>query len=170
MATTATDQRLARLASPLGGGAAVLAVSVALHFRDPHEPGSWGVCPTAYLFGLDCPACGSLRTVHHLTNLDIVSAASSNLLLLAIAPIAVFVWIRRVQTAWVGVVPPSPVVNLGSQFGLRSAVDPDASPMGTAGSPRQIRVARRAWWFAFVALAAVFTVIRNLPLGQWLHS
>ena len=48
---------------PLG---IVLALTVAISVRDPHAPGSWLVCPSRALFGLDCPGCGSMRGLHDL--------------------------------------------------------------------------------------------------------
>ncbi|MGL5827534.1 MAG: DUF2752 domain-containing protein [Nocardioides sp.] len=130
------------MAPLLSSGAVVLLASVALHFRDPHEAGTWGVCPTAVLLGLDCPACGSLRAVHDLTNLDLVSAASSNLLFVLLAPLVVGAWSVRVLAAW-RAEPPKP--------NLRAASGP-------------------LFWSAFLTMVAAFTIVRNLPVGHWLHS
>lgn len=147
MATTATDTpesatatvagRRSRVLSPLIGGALVGAATVGLHFRDPHVQGSWGICPTA-LLGFDCPACGSLRAVHHLTNLDLVAAASSNLLFVLVAPAIVLLWLRRMRGAWRG----------------------DSDPLTVPGG----------LWVAALVVLTVFTVVRNLPAGSWLHS
>jgi hypothetical protein len=67
--------------------------------------GSWGFCPSAAL-GFWCPGCGGLRAAHHLTDLDLAAAVSSNLVLVLLAPLAVawFVWwtVRR----WRGDPPP----------------------------------------------------------------
>ena len=52
----------ARLA-PTGS---ILAAAIAVTIRDPHSPGSWGVCPTYAIFGVYCPGCGSLRGLHDL--------------------------------------------------------------------------------------------------------
>ena len=52
------------------------------------------LCPVAFLTGADCPGCGSLRAVHHLTHGDVVAAASSNLLLVAALPLVVLGWWR----------------------------------------------------------------------------
>lgn len=93
--------RARRLAAPLAvGGVTALGV-LALHLRDPHEQGSWGVCPTA-LVGFDCPLCGSLRAVHDLTNLDVASAASSNLLFVVAVPLILGLWVRRLVAGWRG--------------------------------------------------------------------
>ena len=59
----------------------------------PARPGSWGICPTRFLTGLDCPGCGGLRAVNDLTNGDLVGAASSNLLFVAAIPFLVLGWL-----------------------------------------------------------------------------
>lgn len=96
------DLRLIRLAAPVGLAAGVLAATAALHFRDPHVQGSWGICPLNAISGLDCPGCGGLRAVHDLTDLDLVAAASSNLLLVLLVPVAAVLWLRWVRLAWAG--------------------------------------------------------------------
>ncbi len=69
------------------------AATLALHLRDPHEQGSWGLCPLAAV-GFDCPGCGGLRAVNDLTNLRFADAASSNLLFVAAIPVlAVVFWL-----------------------------------------------------------------------------
>lgn len=134
--------RAARLASPVAAGALVVAATAALAVRDPHRPGSWGVCPTA-LLGFDCPLCGSLRAVHDLTALDPVSAASSNLLLVVALPVVVALWVRRVVVL----------------------------SRGPAGPADLSRVPRPVWWVLGTGVV-VFTVLRNTPLppGPWLAS
>lgn len=112
---------------------------VALHLRDPHVRGSWGFCPTA-LMGFDCPLCGGLRAVHHLSNVDLPAAASSNVLVVAAAPVAVGLWFWALSRAWRGLRP----------FPLE-------------------RVPPGAWW-SLIAVLAVFAVVRNLSMGSWLAS
>lgn len=99
--TTPGTSRGRRLRTPLAWGAAAAAGTLALAVRDPHVPGSWGICPTA-LLGLDCPACGSLRAVHDLTRGEWVAAASSNLLLVLAAPVALVLWARWLVLARAG--------------------------------------------------------------------
>jgi hypothetical protein len=111
--------------------------TVALHARDPHASGAWGFCPVA-LLGLACPACGSLRAVNDLTHLDLGAAASSNLLLVLVLPVALALWGRRLVALWRG----------GSA----------AAPMVVPGGV----------WVAVGVLVAAFTLARNLPLGAWL--
>ncbi len=141
-ATTLRDpsrSRMARLAAPLTVGSATATATVALHFRNPNVQGSWGVCPTA-LLGFDCPACGSLRAVYHLTNVDLIAAASSNLLFVLFVPIGLLLWLRRLRGAWLG---------------------------GGADVPP--RVPTLVWAMAILVTVA-FTVARNLPQAAWLHS
>lgn len=121
----------------LGVGAAVAAATVALHVRDPHQEGSWGVCPTA-LVGFACPGCGGLRAVHHLTDLDVAAAASSNLLLVLAVPFLVGWW------------------GLALVRGLRGEPRPWHVPVPYA-----------AWWALLVVLV-VFAVARNTAAGAWL--
>ena len=93
--------RLARLTPPLAVGAVAALGAVALHLRDPHVSGSWAYCPLA-LVGFWCPRCGGLRAVNDLTHVDLVAAASSNLLLVAAAPAVVALWVRRLVACWRG--------------------------------------------------------------------
>ena len=125
--------RAQRLAAPLGAAALVAVATAALAVRDPHRPGSWGWCPTRVLTHLDCPACGSLRAVHDLTQLDLGAAASSNLLLVVALPVVVAFWLRRVVAAWRGGAAMQPLV-------LPSAV-----------------------WVVGLGAVAAFTLARNLP-------
>ncbi|MFS3130289.1 DUF2752 domain-containing protein [Nocardioides sp. Bht2] len=83
-------------------GATVLAASVALHFRDPHEQGSWGICPTKVLTGWDCPGCGGLRAVHDLTDGNLAAAASSNFLLVIALPFFFIGWVLWLRRSWRG--------------------------------------------------------------------
>lgn len=82
-----------------GGGLAAL--TVALHFRDPHQQGSWGICPLAAI-GIDCPGCGGLRAVNDLTHLRFLDAASSNLLFIVSIPVLVWIYLRWTAGRWTG--------------------------------------------------------------------
>jgi hypothetical protein len=91
-------QRMAAPALTIGGlGAATLA----LHLRDPHAQGSWGLCPSAML-GIWCPGCGGLRAVNDLTNFQFADAASSNLVFVLALPFILFVIGRWVVDEWRG--------------------------------------------------------------------
>ncbi len=128
-------QRL-RPALLLAGG--LLAASVVLHLRDPHESGSYGFCPWLALTGTHCPGCGGLRAVNDLTRGEVAAAASSNLLFVAAVPAFAVMWTRSVHQRWTGVRRPFP------------------SWLVTALAATSL--------LAIV----VFWVVRNLPAGAWL--
>ncbi|WP_448852214.1 DUF2752 domain-containing protein [Corynebacterium sp. 335C] len=65
---------------------------------DPVEPG--GViprCPTAVLFGIPCPVCGTSRAIWALTRLDLPAALKFNAFAVLAAVLAVWAWV-----AWAG--------------------------------------------------------------------
>ncbi len=135
----ARSSRLERLRAPLLPAGLVGALAVAISLRDPHLPGSWGGCPWLALTGHYCPGCGALRAVHDLIHLDVVGAASSNLLLVLVAPVLVLAWLGWTRRAWTG------------------------------GARRAVRRGTTAALVISAAAATVaFTVLRNLPSGAWL--
>ena len=77
--------RWQRMAAPVATIGGLGAASLALNLRDPHEPASWGLCPSA-MMGFWCPGCGGLRSVNDLTNFQLVDAASSNLAFIVALP------------------------------------------------------------------------------------
>lgn len=121
--------------------AVLLAASLALHLRDPHEQGSWGFCPWLVLTGTYCPGCGGLRGVNDLTHGRVLDAASSNLLLVGGLPVAVALWVRSVRQRWRGVRRPWP-----------------ASRVNAA-------------WAVGVGVVLAYWVVRNVPLDAlaWLR-
>ena len=90
-----------RMAAPLYTIGGLGLVTVALHFRDPHDSGSWGYCPSAAM-GFWCPGCGGLRAVNDLTRGHVGAAASSNLLFVAVLPLLVFLLGRWAVDRWTG--------------------------------------------------------------------
>ena len=96
----AEPSRLERLRGPLLTGGLTAGLVLALHVRDPHSSGSWGLCPWFVLTGHYCPGCGTLRAVNDLTNFDIVGAASSNLVFVALVPVLVLGWLSWTRRAW----------------------------------------------------------------------
>jgi len=62
--------------------AAVAGLGTALVLRDPHQQGSWLVCPLYAMTGVYCPGCGSLRGVNDLLTGHPLAAVGSNALLL----------------------------------------------------------------------------------------
>lgn len=79
-----------------GAGLAYLAVV------DPNEPGHYPLCPLRVLFGVDCPGCGMLRATHDLVTGNIAGALDNNILIVAMVPLAVVLWIRWSRQAWRG--------------------------------------------------------------------
>ena len=94
-------QRWQRMLAPAITVGGLGAATLALHFRDPHASGSWGLCPSAML-GISCPGCGGLRAVNDLTNFQLVDAASSNLLFVLALPVILFALVRWVTDQWRG--------------------------------------------------------------------
>ncbi len=135
---TDPQSRRRRVTGPLLLAGGVLAVSVLLHLRDPHRSGSWGYCPWLFLTGTYCPGCGGLRAVNDLTHGDVAAAASSNLLLVASAPLLVLAWGRTTLDRWQGRV---------------RAVAPQVHVRLVVG---------------VAVLAVVFAVARNTGAGAWL--
>ncbi len=95
--------RWQRMVAPVGTIGALGAATIALHFRDPHVQGSWGLCPSAAL-GFWCPGCGGLRAVNDLTNFQLADAASSNLLFVIALPFILFGLVRWAGDQWNGTV------------------------------------------------------------------
>ena len=112
--------------------------TVALHLRDPHVQGTWGICPTKAVLGIECPGCGGLRAVNDLTNLQLVDAISSNLVFVAAIPVLAYVFARWSVGRWRG-----------------QAWDPSERAMNLSG-------------LTLVVVLTVFTVLRNVPAGAWL--
>jgi hypothetical protein len=145
-AMTAVEPRLVTVGARLLRGTrlpwlaagGVSAMTLALRVRDPHVSGSWGYCPFLVLTGRACPACGGLRAVNDLTHGDVVGALSSNALVVALIPIAVWFWLQWVRAA----------------AGRRP-------PLGT-GPVRMWIV------WGSLGLGVAFAVVRNLPFGAWL--
>jgi hypothetical protein len=135
----ASSSRWVRMRGPLLTAGLAGGLALALHVRDPHSSGSWGLCPWLALTGHYCPGCGSLRAVNDLTNADLAAAASSNFVFVAMVPVLVFWWLRWTGRSWSGT--PGPV------------------------AVRQ----RSGLWIALGAVVMVaFGVLRNLPAGSWL--
>lgn len=88
--------------------------------------------------GIWCPACGGLRAVNDLTHGDLLAAASSNLAFIVALPFVVAGLAVWTLDRWRGV--------------------HRELPMGVV----------RPAAYAALTLLAVFTVLRNLPIGSWL--
>lgn len=65
---------------------------VATH--DPYDSASaFPVCPTQFITGLSCPACGGLRMMRSLLHSDVRGAAAANAFLLVLVPVAITLWL-----------------------------------------------------------------------------
>lgn len=78
------------VAAPLAVGAAAAAVAVRLAVAGPHVPGV--ECPSRWLTGLDCPGCGSTRSVAALLDGDMARALDHHLLVPLVLPLLVWAW------------------------------------------------------------------------------
>ena len=85
--------------------AAVSSIAAVVTLVDPNQPGRYPSCPTRLLTGLDCPACGTLRGLHELSQGHVAAALGHNVLLLAAVPLGLWVWLRWVRTAASGSAP-----------------------------------------------------------------
>ena len=77
-----------RMLAPAASIGALSLLTLALHARDPHQHGSWGLCPSA-MMGIYCPGCGGLRAVNDLTHGDVGAALSSNVVVTVLIPVGV---------------------------------------------------------------------------------
>lgn len=131
-----TDERplSRRLMAPLltlGGTALALGYLAAV---DPNEPGHYPLCPTKYFLGVDCPGCGLMRATHDLVTGNIAGALDHNVLVVLMAPFAVFLWVRWLVRSWRG-----------------------TTPEVTYGQFRR----RNTWLMVGLVLMLVFGVVRN---------
>jgi hypothetical protein len=101
--------RLARLGGPLGVLAAGAAAFAVVNLVDPNEPGHYPTCPFLALTGDFCPGCGSLRSMHAVTQGDLAGAAGLNVLALASLPVLAVIWLRWTRRTWTGAARPQPV-------------------------------------------------------------
>lgn len=75
--------------------AAALVGCAYLATHDPNDPSVlMPQCPTKWLTGLDCPACGGLRMVRALLTGHWSAAVHDNAVLLALLPFVGYVWVR----------------------------------------------------------------------------
>ncbi|MDA2892648.1 DUF2752 domain-containing protein [Mycolicibacterium sp. BiH015] len=70
-----------RLGGPLLVGAVAAGACAVVWVADPTTPGGiLPTCPTKSLLGIDCPGCGTLRTIYSLLHGDVMSALRFNAL------------------------------------------------------------------------------------------
>lgn len=92
--TTSHLRQLPGWVAPTAVGLAGVGLCAALLVVDPNQPGSYGVCPFRLLTGLDCPGCGTLRSLHAMLGGDLWRAIDHNLLTVVLLPVLVAVWLR----------------------------------------------------------------------------
>jgi len=73
-----------------------LAAGILLFRFDPAQGGLYPVCLLHQLTGLNCPGCGGLRALHHLTHGEFISAFHCNPLLMLLLPVFLFAGVRWV--------------------------------------------------------------------------
>lgn len=99
---SATELAAVRLRIAAGATAVALA-TVYTVAANPHDANAtFPLCPTKYLTGLDCPACGGLRLVHDAGHGDLAAMAHDNLLLLVLSPLLVAWLVRLFLASWRG--------------------------------------------------------------------
>lgn len=88
-----SPQPPARRAPVLWLSGALAGALVLLYLRDPHVPGSYGICPSL-AFGFACPGCGGLRATNELLHGDLAAAWSYNPLAVLLLPAVVAILVR----------------------------------------------------------------------------
>lgn len=91
--------RLVAARVPLVVAGAVAVAGAGLVLVNPHETGSWGVCPLYALTGRYCAGCGGLRATHDLLVGDLAGAWAMNPLWVLVVPVLVVLWALRLTTA-----------------------------------------------------------------------
>jgi Protein of unknown function (DUF2752) len=84
----------------LGAGllfVALLALALVFFAFDPAQYGFYPQCGLHKYTGLNCPGCGSLRALHHLTHGEFGAAFHCNPLLIALLPVFAFMGLRWLQ-------------------------------------------------------------------------
>lgn len=88
-----------RYLAPAAVAGGVLAATAYVALVDPGEPGHYPLCPLKAVTGLDCPACGGLRSVHALTHGDLGGALNQNLAVVLLLPVAAVLWVLWLRRA-----------------------------------------------------------------------
>ena len=114
----ALQPRRSLLTAPVAVGGVGAGLALALHFHDPHQSGSWGLCPFLMITGRPCPGCGGLRAINDLTRGDLLAAVSSNVLAVALVGILGVAWVlwlgRRLRGVEDRMIALSPRVSLAA--------------------------------------------------------
>jgi hypothetical protein len=86
------------VASSLAG----LGAAAAVGLGNPARGGWFPPCPLHAATGLYCPGCGSTRAIHDLLHVDLAGAFTLNPLLVLVAPVMAYVYVRWVVSAFTG--------------------------------------------------------------------
>ena len=82
---------------------AMMLIGAVFFFFDPVRTSFYPSCMFHKLTGLNCPGCGGLRALHHLTHGNLVTAFHCNPLLIALLPFLAALllnWIKRGRDAF----------------------------------------------------------------------
>ncbi|MGP4028818.1 DUF2752 domain-containing protein [Actinomadura sp. 3N407] len=83
-----------RLLRPAGVVVLTAAVVSYIAAVDPNEQGHYPTCPFLSLTGLQCPGCGSMRTIHALAHGHVGDALALNVFAVTMIPVLAFFWFR----------------------------------------------------------------------------
>lgn len=109
-------------------------------------------CPVKALTGLDCPGCGSTRSLGALTQLDLAAALDHNVLVpfaLVFVVASFAVWSRAIWS-----------IQQHDDGGARAS-----QPLAATDVVR-----RPEWVIGIAVVIAGFTLLRNVEAGTWLAS
>ncbi|MFM6935572.1 MAG: DUF2752 domain-containing protein [Flavobacteriales bacterium] len=61
------------------------------------------ICLSVLLFNKECLGCGMTRAIQHLIHVDFESAWKFNKLVVLVAPILCFLWIKWLRESWMAI-------------------------------------------------------------------
>lgn len=159
--TEVVGRRLATLA--VGGAGAAWIGATALLARSESAAAAVPIgCPFKALTGLDCPGCGSTRSLGALTRFDLGAAFDHNVLVPVALVFLVASFVAWTAAAWRRV---DRVDHPGDVPGGRARRR--GIPVGFAATDL---VRRPAAIVAIGVVVVMFAVVRNLDAGAWLAS
>jgi hypothetical protein len=147
------------VAAPLGAGALAAAAVLVVARVDPHQAGSYGVCPLLALTGLYCAGCGGLRATYDLAHGDLAGAWAMNPVWVLLVPVLVLTWVLWLARRWDA----PPVLDTDPH----RAAGPYGVLVGPAPAPRRGAPAWLPW--GVLAFVLAYSAARNVPvLAPWL--